>query len=182
MSGSLTAPLRRSDRHYANSLWASRCVVVDVIAHLMPEQRLPERAAWRHHRFIVVGQSCRSHPDRLLAAVLVLQVHRGADSDPVTRNLPTQVPEIGQQLADLSDPVADPLQLLDPLQDLSLICAVTRRVTVNQAGNQLLFSLTQRASLGLQTLFIRRSACPLASLALVSAAASLRVCLSPVEC
>ncbi len=117
-----------------------------------------------------------------MAAVLVLQVHRGADSDPVIRNLPTQVPEIGQQLADLSDPVADPLQLLDPFQDLSLICAVARRVTVNQAGNQLLFSLTQRASLGLQTLFIRQSACPLASLTLVSAAASLRVCLGPVEC
>lgn len=127
----------------------------------MTKQRLPERASWRHYRFIVLGQPRGSQPNRLPAPVLVLQVHRGTDSDPA-RNLFAQLPEIGQQLTDLSYTVADPLQLMDPFQELSLVRAVAGRVTIAQAGDELLFSLTQLAPLGLQSLFIRQSACPLA--------------------
>lgn len=127
----------------------------------MAKQRLPERAPWRHHRFIVVSQPRGSQPNRLPAPVLVLQVHRGTDSDPA-RNLFAQLPDIGQQLTDLSYTVADPLQLMDPFQELSLVRAVAGRVTIAQAGDELLFALTQLAPLGLQWLFIRQLACPLA--------------------
>ena len=126
----------------------------------MPKQRLPQRAAWRHHRLICVGQSRRSQPDRLLAPVLVFQVHRGADPDLTRPHLSSRLSEIGQQLADLSYPVADPSQLMDPFQKLSLVRAVAGDVPIVEAGDELLFSLTQLAPLGLQSLFVRQPGPP----------------------
>ena len=126
----------------------------------MPQQRLPQRAVWRHHRFISVGQPRRSQPDRLLAPILVFQVHRGADPNPTRPHLFPRLSEIDQQLADLSDTVADPLQLVDPFQKLSLIRAVAGQVPIAEAGNELLFSFTQLAPLGLQSPFVRQPGLP----------------------